>query len=448
MATIKVPYKFIPRDYQLPLLQAFDSGLINRGVLVWHRRSGKDLTVSAGIVVKKMMQRVGTYFYIFPTYNQGRKILWDGIDRDGVKFMDHFPSELISKKNEAEMRIEFKNGSAFQIVGCDNIDNVVGTNPVGVVFSEYPLGRSQAWDYIRPILAENGGWSLFVYTPRGMNHGWKILQQAKVEPGWFWQILTVDDTHAISQEVLDSERRQMPEDLYYQEYYCKFIDGAGQFFRNIDRCIYDDKFETEPSKKFQITPGRRFRLGVDLGKYQDFTVITPLDLTTFKIGTPERFNQMDYSLQKARIETEYFKYNKGLIRIDSTGVGEPVYDDLASKSLNIEPFTFTQTSRTNLLNNLRLLLENETIKIPNNQLLLDELRSFQYELADLGRVKITVPDGLHDDMVMSLALAVWDLPVLPLVNKPQQDKELIKQFDSHQQREKTKYFTGSRYLRR
>ena len=156
-----------------------DAGF-KRAVIVWHRRSGKDKTVLQ-VLIKEMWKRVGTYFYIFPTYNQGRKVLWDGIDKNGMAFLDHFPPEIVSAKNESEMRIELSNGSAFQIVGCDSIDNIVGTNPVGVVFSEYSVGKAEAWDYIRPILAENDGWAIFDFTPRGMNHGWKILQQAKAE---------------------------------------------------------------------------------------------------------------------------------------------------------------------------------------------------------------------------------------------------------------------------
>lgn len=421
-------------------------GGCKRAVLIWHRRSGKDKSVLQ-LVIKRMVERVGTYYYIFPTYNQGRKALWDGIDREGFKLMNHFPNEIVTKRNESEMRVELFNGSAFQIIGCDNIDNIVGTNPVGVVFSEYPLGKQEAWDFIRPILAENDGWVVWCFTPRGMNHGWKILQQAQAEPNWFSQVLTVDDTHAISAEVLEEERRQMPEDLFHQEYYCQFLEGAGQFFKNIEACIYNDKFVPE-DQRFKVTQGKIFRLGVDLGKHQDFTVITPIDLTTFKVGLYERFNQMDYPLQKARIEGQYFKYNRAEIRIDSTGLGEPIYDDLVDRKLNVTPYQFTENSRRNLLVNLQLLLEQELIKIPNDPILLDELRSFQYELGEQGRVKIVVPEGLHDDCVMSLALAVWDLPIKPIPQRASEVRKVLKEFDYFKKQEKNKYFTGSSYLRK
>lgn len=422
-----------------------DSG-IRRAVLVWHRRSGKDKTVLQ-VVIKQMLKRIGTYWYIFPTFNLGRKALWDGIDKDGFKLMNHFPNEIVTARNESEMRIELYNGSAFQIIGGDVLKENVGANPLGVVFSEFPVGKASAWDYIRPILAENGGFAIFDFTPRGMNHGWKILQQAQAEPGWFAEVLTVEDTKVLSPEILEEEKRQMPEDLFYQEYYCRFIEGAGQFFRNIEACIYDDKFEEE-DKRFIVRDGKVFRLGVDLGKHQDFTVITPIDLNTFKVGFAERFNQMDYTLQKARIEAQYFKYNKAEMRLDSTGLGEPIYDDLIERKLKVTPFHFTEVSRRNLLVNLQLLLEQETVKIPNDPILLDELRSFQYELGENGKVKIVVPEGVHDDMVFSLALACWDLPIKPIPERKADERKVIKEFDFYKKRQQDKYFTGSKYLRK
>ncbi len=179
------------------------------------------------LMAKKMMERVGTYYYFFPTYNQGKKILWEGRDKDGFKFTDHIPEQLRSRTNSSEMLIEIQNGSIFQIIGTDNVDSIVGTNPIGCVFSEYALQNPDAWRFTRPILAENGGWAVFNYTPRGKNHGHDIYQLAKRSPNWFCEKLTVDDTNVISKEVLKQEREEIIDDtgddaLFQQEYYCSF----------------------------------------------------------------------------------------------------------------------------------------------------------------------------------------------------------------------------------
>jgi hypothetical protein len=348
-----------------------------------------------------MIDRVGTYYYFFPTFNQGRKILWDGIDKDGMRFLEHFPKELIKgKPNETEMRIELKNGSIFQIVGCDKIDSIVGTNPVGVVFSEYSLMKAQVWEFIRPILAENGGFAIFVYTPRGMNEGWKILQIAKENPHeWWHEVLTVDDTKAISETTLFQEKKEMPADLFDQEYYVKFIDGASSVFKRIDQNIYTEKQE--------LKYGKRYQIGVDLAKYQDFTVISVIDLHTFYLVKQIKFNKIDWQEQKELIIREIKYWNRARTYVDSTGVGDPIVEDL-KRLVPVEAFHFNETSRTQLLNNLQVMLEQDKLKLPNDQELINELRSMQYELVG-QKVKMKVPEGLHDDRIMSLGLACWGL---------------------------------------
>lgn len=401
---VTLPFNFTPRDYQLPFLEAWDSG-IKRFILVWHRRSGKDKTVFANIP-KKMFEKKAPYFYFAPTYKQGKKIIWDNIDRDGFKFLDHIPRSIIKAKNENEMKIELTNGSYIQIVGTDSIDSVMGSNPYGCVFTEFSLQQRDAWDYVRPILAENGGWAIFVFTPRGTNHAWELLQMAKDNPKWFTQVLTVDDTGVISEESLEEERKQMPDDLFQQEYYCKFIDGASQFFRGIEKVIYTDPFENPEDL-------HEYKLGCDLGKSNDYTVLTPIDLMTFKVGKQERFNQIDYNLQKAKIISTYSRFNRPTMTIDSTGVGDPISDDLSNDIHNLERYTFTQKTRMDLLTHLQLLIQQQKIKIPNDPILIAELKSFEYEISDNGKINARCDENLHDDCVMSLALACWNIPAEP-----------------------------------
>lgn len=407
---IQIPHKFKPRDYQLPLLKALDGG-IKRAVITWHRRSGKDKTCF-NYMVKKALERKGTYFYFLPTYTQAKKVVWDNIDNDGFKMLDHIPEELVDSMNSQELKIDLKNGSVIQLVAADTFEKGgVGTNPVGVVFSEYSISSPEVWDFVRPILKVNGGWAIFNFTPRGTNHAHKQLQIARNEEGWFSEVLTIADTDILTEKDMEEERREgMSEDLIEQEYYCKFVEGAGAFFRNVEACVYDG----HPDK---VVGSHRYQLGVDLAKYQDFTVITPFDLSTYKVGKIERFNQLDWGTQKARIKSssqEYTTVQKPLINQDSTGLGDPIFDDLVNDGLNVYSFKFTQQSRKELLDNLRILLDKTKIRIPNDPILIDELKSMRWELSDSGKRKVVVPDGLHDDMIMSLALAVWQIPETPL----------------------------------
>ena len=228
---ISLPFNWKPRNYQLPAWNYFEpDARRKRGVSVWHRRAGKDL-FAINLIAKEAHKRVGTYWHLFPTYRQAKNVIWQGKTKDGRPFLSHFPEDLVESTNGTDLRVTFKNGSAYQLVGTDNIDSLVGTNPIGAVFSEYSIQDPSAWDYIRPILAENDGWALFIYTARGKNHGFKLYEMAKANPRWFCQVLRAGDngtkredgSPVISDATIDEERASgMDEAMIGQEYFCSF----------------------------------------------------------------------------------------------------------------------------------------------------------------------------------------------------------------------------------
>jgi len=219
---IELPHGYYARDYQKGFWGALHKERKKRALCVWHRRAGKDLTALNWTVVASQ-ERAGIYYHILPYQNQGRKIVWDGRDRDGRKFRDYWPTGLISRESSTDMVMELKNGSLWQVVGTDNVDSLMGTNPVGCVFSEYSMQDPQAWDYIRPILAENGGWAVFLYTPRGRNHAYDLHMMVKDNPDWFVEQLTVDDTGAVSQEAIEAEiAAGMSPEMVQQEFYVSY----------------------------------------------------------------------------------------------------------------------------------------------------------------------------------------------------------------------------------
>lgn len=227
-----IQFKFQPRPYQLASLKARANGML-RGVCIWPRRHGKDLH-GLQLLMQGALNRVGLYNYYFPTFSLAKKIVWKGMDKQGTPFLDYIPKELLKPgtegKNETDLRLEFTNGSIIQLVGTDNINqNLIGINPIGCLFTEFPVQNPMAWDLTRPILAENGGWAWFLYTPRGRNHGYRLYQIAKEHPTeWFLSHLditttTLQDgvTPVITPEFIAQEIEQgMDPDLAAQEYYC------------------------------------------------------------------------------------------------------------------------------------------------------------------------------------------------------------------------------------
>lgn len=238
------------RPYQQQAADKFDAG-IKRQMLPWHRRAGKDV-FSLSIARRESQRRIGGYVHFFPKHVQARRAIWQGIDpKKGAKFTDVAFGDIEADRNNTEMLIELNNGSTWQLLGSDNYDRVVGSNVVGVAFSEWALCDPRAWDFIRPIILENDGWVLFISTYRGRNHCWQMAQQLKDNPDWYVDVRTVLDTtdidgnRIITDAMIEAERASgMPEALIQQEYFCNpeaIAEGAiygrqvEQLRRDVDR---------------------------------------------------------------------------------------------------------------------------------------------------------------------------------------------------------------------
>lgn len=236
---IEIPNGWEPRPYQKPLWKFLEKGG-KRACYTWHRRCGKD-DVGLHWTACGAFDRPGTYWYMLPQASQSRKAIWDAVNpHTGKRRIDEaFPEALRKRTRHNEMFMELKNGSTWQVVGSDNFNSLVGSPPVGCVFSEWSLSNPAAWSYLRPILAENGGWALFNFTPRGRNHAVTMFEGAQNDPIWFTQKLTAYQTGVFTVETLERERieyiREMGEDdgdaRFRQEYLCDFdAPIVGAFF--------------------------------------------------------------------------------------------------------------------------------------------------------------------------------------------------------------------------
>lgn len=223
---LTIPYNFTPREYQKNLYNAISTNKYKRAFCIWHRRAGKDKTL-INLMIRKAMDRVGTYVYILPTYVMARNIIWRGMDARGIRFLSHIPDQIIKRKSDQEMEIELTNGSIIKMMGSEDPDRLRGINPIGVIFSEYAFVKPNVWDIIRPILVENGGWAVFNTTPNGKNHGYDLFMSVRDNEEWYAELLTVEQTKAITQEDIEKERQAgMSEEMIQQEFYCSFEIGA------------------------------------------------------------------------------------------------------------------------------------------------------------------------------------------------------------------------------
>lgn len=227
---ISLPHAWTPRPYQRKLWSYLKDGG-KRAVARWHRRSGKD-DVFLHHTACSAHERVGNYWYMLPEYSQARKSMWEAINpHTGKRRIDEaFPPEIRKTYREQEMSIVFHCGSTFQLVGSDNYNSLVGSPPIGLVFSEYALSDPSSWGYLMPILEENGGWVGFNSTPRGKNHFKNMCEFAAKEPGWFYETLRADQTDVFTSEQLEKILRELQslhgdefgKALWLQEYFVSF----------------------------------------------------------------------------------------------------------------------------------------------------------------------------------------------------------------------------------
>lgn len=244
--------------HQAEVKEAHKSGLYNRYFLAWHRRAGKDV-FGLEFARERMEERKGTYWHLFPFHVQAKRAIWNGIDaRDGMKFVDRaFPVDSRENENHTEMSIGWK-GSHWQMLGSDNYDRMVGSNPCGVVFSEWALCDPAAWDYIRPILIENKGWAMFITTFRGRNHAWRMFENIKTADNWYASLRTIRDTFKTNGEPIVSEADVekeivdgMDAALVQQEFYCNpdaAITGA-IFQRQYSRIVQEQTCQYAANSK-------------------------------------------------------------------------------------------------------------------------------------------------------------------------------------------------------
>ncbi len=307
------------------MYSASDGEGLKRACIIWPRRSGKDLT-ALSYTIKSMFERVGNYYYYLPTAEWGRDVIWDNTTKDGIPFLDFFPKEYIVGSDKNRMQIRLKNGSKFKVLGSDKAEKI-GTNPVGVVFSEFAAGQSSMmWDLIRPILMENDGWAVFIYTPRGMNHGHELYRMAEENDKWFDELLTADDVfdhdgnRVITDEMIEEEIEQgMSQNLVQQEFYCNFDQG-------LEGSYYSDLINTAKKEgrigDFPFTKGYPVHTAWDIGVH-DSTVIWYFQMVEKEINVINYYENNSkgvehYKGQLQKNQLEYFYlYGKHLAPHDA-----------------------------------------------------------------------------------------------------------------------------------
>lgn len=334
---VNIPHLWAPRQHQLRLYNNFGYGKqYQRASVIWHRRAGKDST-ALNLTAREMFKRVGTYWHLFPEQTQARRAIWNGVDAQGRRIINQFlPEQIRARASQQEMLIEVSNGSIWQMAGSDNYDSLVGSNPVGVIFSEWALANPLAWDYIRPILLENGGWAMFITTPRGRNHAYTTHQTAIGNDKWLADLQTYKDTGRLTEEDIQEERDSgMSENKILSEYMCSFEAETEEQF------IPTEYVRAAQGGEVVTHIQDPMVLGVDVARFGgDKAVIYPRRGRDARTMPIERFDKIDTMQLAGKVAEAINRYNPDGVFIDETGLGAGVVDRLRQLGFEVVGINF------------------------------------------------------------------------------------------------------------
>jgi hypothetical protein len=303
--------------------------------------------------------------------------------------------------SHSELRIEMINGAAIQFKSADNPENLRGEGLARVVIDEAARVQRSAWDEVlRPSVSDTGGKVLFISTPKGKNwffELWGRGQDPLQKEFKSWKKRTADNPKVPAEDI-EQARQSLPVDVFNQEYLAEFLENQAGVFRNIGAC--STSAPTDPVN------GASYVAGLDLARLTDFTVLTILDDKGRQVFM-DRFNLLDWAIQKRRVIDVIKRYNNAALLLDSTGIGDPIYEDLRTAGLNVDGYKFTSESKGRLIESLMLAFEKGEIRILNDPTQRNELDIYEYTMNRSGSVSYNAPDGYHDDCVIALALAWW-----------------------------------------
>ena len=410
-----------PLEWQKQALQIVNNPECQFLIIPGGKRVGKTM-FCADIANTDLHVPNSKHWLIAPSYDLGHRI-WDYNETWANLFFSYLKPSRANNQPQIDNQM---NGAWFKVKTADSKENLKGEALTRATFDEAPEMDDEIWyRYIQPNVRQqyfrNGHWKqpqvILIGNPQGKNWFYDLYQKGlRGEKGYFsmrvptaieenGEIIGTNNPIAFSLEELKRIKAETPSYIWKSDYLAEFREDEGSIFKNLQR------IKTGELKPFN--PKHEYLIGWDPAKHKDFNVITVIDQQTHEVVAFSRSNKLDYVFQKERLKSYSREYGFAKVIIDSTGLGEPLFDELVRSGFKVTDYHFTQKSKQDLIEKLALLIEHGRIKIPQVlKEIHDELEYFGV-IKD-GKLKYEAPSGKHDDCVMSLALACWELEGDPI----------------------------------
>ena len=376
-----------------------------RRVLACGVRFGKSLCAAMECLAAAMEPKERSIGWVVaPTYDLSERVF----NQVAVVAASHLGHRVVAIK-EHDRRLVLRNmgGGHSEIRGksADNPVSLLGEGLDWCVLDEASRMRPAIWEsHLSQRLLDKQGWALLISTPRGKGWFYEMFRRGQgLDPdyqSWNWPSWT---NPLLDKDQIDEERGRLPERVFRQEYGAEFLEGSGAVFRYVREAATGGWKDPQRDAYYYA--------GLDLAKVEDYTVLVIMNRAR-EVVFFDRFHRQDWTVQINRIKAACERYNSARIVCDTTGAGEPVYEQMTRAGCRVEAYPFTARSKGDLVNNLSLMLEQRQLVLPRQELcpdLIDELEAFEYSVTEAGGVRTGAPSGVHDDCVIALALACTQL---------------------------------------
>ena len=399
---------FFPHAEQQKVLDAYNSGKMEI-VVSAGMQSGKSILCSY-IILKELLSDNKSIAIIAPSYDLGLRI-FDQLKKWLLAFSPDNPPKFQTKPFP---RVEFHWGSFVEVKSAEAVEGMLGKGFNLIVVDEASrINREVFQQYILPrISSKKGGKVLIISTPlkKGDWFFEEFMANRNSEKGASFQFPSTANPY-FDQSTLEIMRAKLPKVIFDREFLASFTEGSSSIFTTARDCI-------SGGLPREAITGHRHLIGLDLAQAEDFTACSVIDESTRELVYVDRWNKLPYPIQKQKILVIANNYSPCRIIIDGRNIGAYMSAELKKEGLNVKDFIATGNNSKDPMNKgtkqksvekAMSFFESKDIAIPNDPILLDEIESYSYLLSPHGNIQYGVASGLHDDMITSLILAMWDL---------------------------------------
>lgn len=253
------------------------------------RRFGKSYLSAVTLLIEALKEKneygykldqTKAVYYVAPTFQQAKDIMW--------KLLKLLGKDVIEYAYENTNVLRLINGREIHLKGSDRPETLLGVGLSYVVMDEYASMKPNVWEEIlSPTLADVKGGALFIGSPRGKNHFYKLYQEAireNLAGDSEWATFTYKsvDNPFLSGDEIKSQKRRLSKASFKQEFEASFSTAGGSTL-NPELIVVDD-VEPADGSYFISVDLAGFGTGEGLTKSK-FAALDETAISIVKVGT-------------------------------------------------------------------------------------------------------------------------------------------------------------------